>query len=328
MAEQTTPGDLMGLMLRRWWVLALGILLGAGLAVGALRVLPATYTATATQLIKGVPGSGTGAPYLAAQFAVARAKSYPAFIFSSTVLDSVRSDLGPAFTDARLRDQLSAGNPTDTPLVQVTATGSTAKEAQDLANSASRHLARFITQIETVSGNTPVIVETAVQAGLPAAPSSPQPTLILALGLTGGFALGVIGVLVWGAVSARPRRPRRAQSDDDSLESDDPSDDVTSGSGSTDRSADAVASDQPERVLSGSETLADDSESNDGELKAPGADPADTAAVAPTAASDSANGVVAARSDGSHDQAEEGRTAALDDSDEALAGDSTAAGRS
>jgi len=208
MAQETPASDLMGLMLKRWWVLVLGVLLGAGLAVLALRVVTPIYTATATQLIKGVPGAGTGANYLAAQFAVARAKSYPSFIYSSAVLDNVRSDLGPEFTDARLREQLSASNPIDTPLVNITATGSTPEEAQELANSASRHLARFITEIETVSGSTPVIVETAVQAGLPAAPSAPQPALFIALGVTGGFALGVIVILAWGALEARGRGKR------------------------------------------------------------------------------------------------------------------------
>lgn len=215
LVDVTEPKDLLGLILRRWWMIALGVTLGAVLAVLALRVVPPTYSATATQLIKGVPGSGTGAPYLAAQFAVARAKSYPALIFSSTVLDYIRTDMGNGFTDARLRDQLSASNPPDTPLVNITATGTTAQEAQNLANSASRHLARFITQIETVSGTAPVVVETAVQAGLPAAPTSPQPTLYLALGLTGGFAAGVIGILAWGGLAshAQTRRARRILDD-------------------------------------------------------------------------------------------------------------------
>jgi capsular polysaccharide biosynthesis protein len=262
MAEQAPQSDLTGLILKRWWVLLLGVVLGAGLGVLALRVVPPTYTATATQLIKGVPGSGTGAPYLAAQFAVARAKSYPAFIYSATVLDSVRSDLGPDFTDARLREQLSANNPTDTPLVQVTATGSTAKEAQDLANSASRHLARFITQIETVSGSTPVIVETAVQAGLPSTPWAPQPTLFLALGVTGGFALGVVAVLAWGALEARRRRSVAANSavgdsvvDEPVVE--DPSsdaDDVTVQESAA--NPDSPHADQDDSQVDGSESLA------------------------------------------------------------------------
>ncbi|MFT3970684.1 MAG: hypothetical protein QM695_10505 [Micropruina sp.] len=101
----------MALMLKRWWVLALGVAVGLGLALLGLRVVTPTYEATATQLIKGVPGSGTGAPYLAAQFAVARAKSYPALLYSATLLDNIRSDLGPQYTDTRLREQLSASNP-------------------------------------------------------------------------------------------------------------------------------------------------------------------------------------------------------------------------
>ncbi len=120
--------------------------------------------------------TGTGANYLAAQFAVARAKSYPAFIYSSVVLDAVRSDMGPEFTDARLRDQLSASNPVGYAAGDRSPPpGAPPREAQDLANSASRHLARFITQIETVSGSTPVIVETAVQAGLPVSPPTHSP---------------------------------------------------------------------------------------------------------------------------------------------------------
>lgn len=202
MADNAPTSDLMALMLKRWWVLALGVAVGLGLALLGLRVVTPTYEATATQLIKGVPGSGTGAPYLAAQFAVARAKSYPAFIYSASVLDNIRSDLGQQYTDVRLREQLSASNPVDTPLVNITATGETPEEAQSLANSASRHLARFITQIETVSGSTPVIVETAVQAGLPTTPASPRPTLYIAMGLAGGLALGVVALFAWRAMES------------------------------------------------------------------------------------------------------------------------------
>ena len=114
--------------------------------------------------------------------------------------------MGPEFSDARLREQLSAGNPIDTPLVTVSATGRTAKEAQDLANSASRHLARFITQIETVDGTTPVSVETAVQAGLPGQPSEPRPMIYIALGITAGLAIAVIVVIALGYVQGRHAR--------------------------------------------------------------------------------------------------------------------------
>lgn len=211
MAQGNQPGDVAALLLKRWWVIAVGLALGVGLAIVALRVVPPTYSATAIQLIKGVPGTGVGANFQAAQYAVARARTYPAFINGTAVLEAVRSDLGPEYTDVQLRTQLTASNPPDTPLVQITATGRTAEEAQSLADSASRHLARFITQIETVGGATPVVVETAVQAGLPTRPTAPQPALFLGLGVSGGLAAGILAVFIWEYVSRR----RRHESTDD-----------------------------------------------------------------------------------------------------------------
>lgn len=220
--ETAPENDLVRSLTRYWWILLIGLVAGGLLALGALQIVPPTYSATATQLIKGVPGEGLGANYTAAQYAVARAKTYPAFINSSAVLEAVRGDMGPEYTDARLRDQLSAGNPIDTPLVTVTATGRTAKEAQDLANSASRHLARFITQIETVDGTTPIVVETAVQAGLPSQPAEPRPVIYIALGLTTGLAVAVIVVIVISYIQARRARAGVAAAYTDGYDPDGP----------------------------------------------------------------------------------------------------------
>lgn len=203
MTDDIRKTDLLMLMLRLWWVIALSLLLGVGVSVAALIFTTPTYTATATQLVKGIPGVGAGANYQAAQFAEARARSYPSFIVSTTVLDGVRADLGPDFTDARLREQLSASNPDGTPLVKVKATGESPEEARDLANSAARRLARFITDIEVVEGTSPVVVEIAVQAGLPPYASFPKKSLFLALGASVGAAVGVVAVLAKGAMTSR-----------------------------------------------------------------------------------------------------------------------------
>ena len=67
MAE--SPGlDLLGLLLRRWWVLLVVVVVGALAGFGGLQLVAPTYSTSATQLIKGVPGAGTGANFLAAQF--------------------------------------------------------------------------------------------------------------------------------------------------------------------------------------------------------------------------------------------------------------------
>lgn len=203
MAEENRGSELLSLILRLWWVVALGLIVGVAAAFLGLLVVHPVYTATATQLVKGIPGTGAGANYMAAQFAESRARSYPTFIASTTVLQGVRSALGPEYTDARLREQLSANNPDGTPLVKVTATGGSAEEAQDLANTAARCLASFITDIEAVDGRSPVEVEIAVQAGLPPYPSFPRKSLFFAMGGSVGAAMGVVAVLVLGGIATR-----------------------------------------------------------------------------------------------------------------------------
>lgn len=188
----------LGAIVRRFWIaIVVATLVGGigGYVVASLQTK--TYSATATQLVKGLPGSQAAANYQAAQYAISRAKSYPAFIDSTRVLEAVRADLGGREDINELALDLSATNPVDTPLIQVTALGRTPEQARDKANSAARHLASFITQIETVSGSSPVSVETAVQAVLVPDPIAPRPKIVGALAafLMGCFAFAAAIVI-------------------------------------------------------------------------------------------------------------------------------------
>ena len=203
-------GRLLQVLLRFWVLILVLTLVAAAAAYGATRLMTTTYTATATQLVKALPGTGVTANYEAAQFAVARAKSYPSFIYSSEVLEGVRSDLGDVESAEDLRLDLTATNPVDTPLVQISATGRTPTDAQAKADSAARHLARFVSQIETIDGKSPVVMETAVQAGLPRSPTSPQVPLLVAVGGFTGFAFAVLLALLLSYRSTR-RRGRSAK---------------------------------------------------------------------------------------------------------------------
>jgi capsular polysaccharide biosynthesis protein len=208
-AEPLSMGRLARVLLRYWLLLLLCTVLGGVAGFVATRFMTPVYTATATQLIKGLPGTGPAANYEAAQYAVSRAKSYPSFVYSSPVLEGVRSDMGNQESVTDLRNDLSASNPVDTPLLQISAVGRTREEARDKANSAARHMARFITQIETVAGKSPISVETAVQGELPANATSPKTLLIAALGAIVGFAVAT--GLALGLAYARSANPRRAK---------------------------------------------------------------------------------------------------------------------
>ena len=196
MAEPLSLGQLARVLLRYWVLIVLGTLLGGGLAFGVTRFMTPVYRATAIQLVKGLPGTGAAANYEAAQYAVSRAKTYPSFVHSLEVLEGVRRDTGNTASIIQLREDLSATNPVETPLLEISATASTPVEAQEKANSAARHMARFITQIETVGNKSPVTVETAVQAALPTNAASPKTLVIAGLGAMMGFALATIIALI------------------------------------------------------------------------------------------------------------------------------------
>ena len=171
------------------------------------------YRATAIQLVKGLPGNGAAANYEAAQYAVSRAKTYPSFVYNLDVLEGVRSDLGNTESIIELRQDLSATNPVETPLLEISATAPTAKEAQEKANSAAQHMARFITEIETVGNKSPIAVETAVQATLPTNAASPKTLVIAVLGALVGFVLATVVSLIHSYVHYQRRSAfRRKQS--------------------------------------------------------------------------------------------------------------------
>ncbi len=118
MAEPLSLGQL-GRVLSRYWILiVVGTLLGGLAAFGVTRFMPSVYRATAIQLVKGLPGSGAAANYQSAQFAISRAKTYPPFVYNSTVLDGVRRDLDGAQPLAELREDITVTNPVDTPLLE------------------------------------------------------------------------------------------------------------------------------------------------------------------------------------------------------------------
>lgn len=207
--DDVLPLGLAGrILLHNWWLVLIGVIAGVAGGLALTRAVPPTYSATATQLVKGIPGAGVAANYEAAQFAVSRARSYPSFIYSQEVLQGVGRDMGVDDL-TEVRKSLSATNPTDTPLVQIVATGRTGSEARDKANSAARHMATFITDIETVSGKTPIAVETAVQALLPQEPSDPRPSVYAAVGASIGLVLTVILAVIRHFLSRR-EGPMRA----------------------------------------------------------------------------------------------------------------------
>jgi capsular polysaccharide biosynthesis protein len=182
--------------------------LGAAAAFGLTAFMPKVYVATTTQFVRGVPN--TGVPdYQSAQLAVNRAKSYSVLIGNPDVLAGVISDLGLAMTPGDVYSRLTVENPIDTALINVTARGRTADEAQALSIAAADNLAKLIMRLESAGmpgGKSPIDIQTAVPALRPLTPASPRLSLNLAVGVMLGLSLGSIVAL---GLDARPAKPRR-----------------------------------------------------------------------------------------------------------------------
>ncbi|MCW1803787.1 YveK family protein [Brachybacterium squillarum] len=177
-----------------WIVVVVATLLGAIGAWGVTRVLPQTYTASSTMMLR--VDSTEASLFERNQFSMARITSYPALVDSPEVIDGVREDLDldpRQYPDRDLRAMLSAENEEDTVLLVIRAEAPTAELSARIANSAAEHLSALVA--ETENGGDPryeVALNQVIPASPPSAPTSPQVTAIVGLGLIAGLAIGAI----------------------------------------------------------------------------------------------------------------------------------------
>ena len=180
---------------KRWQTLFFTTLACLLVAMSLTLAAEKVYSATATAFVSLASGSQTpDSLYQNSQFALSRVQSYPEVVHNPDVLQSVVDDLQLDMTIGQLDAMVSATNPVDTVLIQVTAKDSSPAQAQAIANDLTKQLGVKIEQLEesTSNGLAPVKVSVAVPAKLSAAPISPRPLLNIALGLLVGLALGAV----------------------------------------------------------------------------------------------------------------------------------------
>ena len=206
MTDVLTVGALGSLLLTRWKLIVTFVVLGAAAGVTYGVLAPAAYTAKAVLFVIAAPADKE-AFYPAAQFAEKRAATYPALLSAPQVIDRTRAELDLDLPASTLIPMLTATNPTDSSLIEVTATAATPKLAQDLAGTAAQNLADYAVDLEDSGTKAGAVsIKMAVPAREPLAPSSPSPKVLGALGALAGGALGVMAALVANAVGRRPRK--------------------------------------------------------------------------------------------------------------------------
>ena len=161
-------------------------------------IMPPKYTATAEVFATYAGQSGetqttndmsSGANYLNTQIT-----TYPELVKTEAVLQPVIKDLGLDMTTTDLAGVVTATNPTNTFMVDISAEVGDPQQAADIANSVAKNLADQISSDlynNSSSSGSPIKLTVVQKAQTPTGQSSPNIPLYLAAGLILGLIVGI-----------------------------------------------------------------------------------------------------------------------------------------
>lgn len=193
--------------------IAVSALVVTGVALGLSMTATPQYSATAALFFSLQHGNSAtdlaqGVTYTRDQLA-----SYAALAQSPAVLRPVIDQLGLDSTPAALAGRVSATAATETVVLDVTATSSSATESARIANAVAAQLTTAVMAVAPTdtTGRATVRVTPVTPATPPAHPSSPRTLLNVISGLLGGLLLGVLYAALREALDSRVRDASRVE---------------------------------------------------------------------------------------------------------------------
>lgn len=202
--------DLVRLLRRNLALLIVCGLVGIAVAAAYIFTRPVQYVAESTAMVVAGDSSSVGGAMSGNTIAQQRASAYSTLIGTEAVDNRVRATLNKQGLPKAADGTLDAHVVTGTSFIRITATGTSAQNAQGLANAALLGVQAEALRMETYSqaranpGYSQAQLEklTAIHvlsyepAGLPATPKQDNVPLYLALGLVAGLVVGgVIAVI-------------------------------------------------------------------------------------------------------------------------------------
>ena len=193
--------------LRRRWMLFLGCIL-VGLSVGAHTVLSAqpSYTAHSQLLVSSTGSSDVDTLLNNNNLAAERVPSYVALVNAPAVVTEVVRRLQLRESPESVSRRITASQPLETALIDVTVRSDTAQGAYDEATAVGQVFGTVVGGFESGrTGMSPVQVTMVRPPELPTVSDSPGMLRSLALGLFLGAGLGVVVVVIRGLLDTSVR---------------------------------------------------------------------------------------------------------------------------
>jgi capsular exopolysaccharide synthesis family protein len=200
--------DFIRVLRRSWIAISLLSVVGVG-AAAAYMVLATPMYKASTQVFVSTESTGTPQDLVAGTtFSQQRVKTYASIATSPLALQPVIDRLNLTCTVAELAQRVAAVVPTDTTLIQITATDPNPQRSAEIANAVSQSLTKVVSKIEpsTKNANTSAVKLTRVQdATIPIKPSGNNSALTLAVGFAIGFILGIAFAIMRDMLNNRVR---------------------------------------------------------------------------------------------------------------------------
>ena len=180
-----------------------------GLVVIVTFLMPPKYTATAEIFASYASKSessqtsadmNSGTSYLSTQI-----KTYPSLVKTEAILKPVISDLNLDMTVEQLADMVTATNPTNTFMVDISVEGGDPDQSAAIANSVANNLARQISSslYSGDDGTSPIKLSVVQPAVVPQSPSTPKIPLYLVAGLVLAVVMAVAVALIKDMVNTK-----------------------------------------------------------------------------------------------------------------------------
>jgi receptor protein-tyrosine kinase len=190
---------------RRWWILILTIVVGAACGFVLTRLETPQYTATTRLFVSTTGGTSSTESYSGEQFSQQRTASYAQMITSALITQRVVNQLDLPMSADELSSHVTATVVPRTVLLDVSATDASPRRAADIANTLAQKFIDFAAPLETPVGqeqprSTITVVSDAKE---PTTASSPHLGTNLFYGILGGFAVGLVGLIMAALLSSR-----------------------------------------------------------------------------------------------------------------------------
>ena len=197
--------DYARIMRRLWWIVIVGLVLGATAGFALARATPLSYTVRNTMVVS-VIGDGSAAELQQGNvFAMQRVSTYANLATSREVLQSAREQLGPGVSLQDLRDSVTATAVDASGVIYINAAGSDPVLVQQTAEAVGDALSVIARQTDTPGIPSTIRIVSVDPPSLPRTATAPQPRISIAIGGLIGLLLGIGVIVLISVVDTRIR---------------------------------------------------------------------------------------------------------------------------